>query len=105
MRSSVKREELSEGPKAAIIDKTSKEKRKGPIKGVLGFDEDMDQESLMAEAFGDAGAEQEFAESKAEVEKREEEEYKKEHHIDDPLDMEGWGNWAGIVRVMSEYED
>lgn len=105
MRDSVKREESSEGPKAVIIDKTSKEKRKGPIKGVLGFDDDMDQEGLMAEAFGDAGAEQEFAESKAEVEERDEEAYKKEHHIGDQVEMEGWGSWAGIVRTASECED
>ena len=52
----------------------------------------------MAQAFADAGAEQEFAETKAEVIERDKEDYKQKHHIQSDVEMEGWGSWAGIVR-------
>lgn len=88
-----------------IIDETTVEKqpkKKGPIMGVLGFDEeDMDQEQLMNRAFADAGAEEEFAEEKARVMEEDEKEYKRKHKIQDAFSMEGWGDWAGIVCVLS----
>ena len=88
-----------EGPKVVIIEKSSEPKRKGPVKGILGFEDELDQEALMAQAFADAGAEQEFAETKAEVIEREQEEYKAKHHIQNDWEMEGWGSWAGIVET------
>lgn len=91
--------ENAEGPKVVIIEKSSEPKRKGPVKGILGFEDELDQEALMAQAFADAGAEQEFAETKAEVIEREQEEYKAKHHIQNDWEMEGWGSWAGIVET------
>ena len=91
--------EDGKGPKVVIIEKSSEPKRKGPVKGILGFEDDLDQEALMAQAFADAGAEQEFAETKAEVIEREREEYKEKHHIQNDWEMEGWGSWAGIVET------
>lgn len=91
--------ENAEGPKVVIIEKSSEPKRKGPVKGILGFEDELDQETLMAQAFADAGAEQEFAETKAEVIEREQEEYKAKHHIQNDWEMEGWGSWAGIVET------
>lgn len=86
--------------KVNIIDETTveKPKKKGPILGVLGFDDELDQEELMNRAFADAGAEEDFAEDKARVIAEDEQDYKKKHKIQDAFDMEGWGNWAGIVR-------
>ena len=91
--------ENAEGPKVVIIEKSSEPKRKGPVKGILGFEDELDQEALMAQAFADAGAEQEFAETKAEVIEREQEEYKAKNHIQNDWEMEGWGSWAGIVET------
>lgn len=91
--------EDDKGPKVVIIEKSSEPKRKGPVKGILGFEDELDQEALMAQAFADAGAEQEFAETKAEVIEREREEYKAKHHIQNDWEMEGWGSWAGIVET------
>ena len=91
--------ENPEGPKVGIIERSLAPQRKGPVKGILGFEDELDQEALMAQAFADAGAEQEFAETKAEVIEREQEEYKAKHHIQNDWEMEGWGSWAGIVET------
>ena len=91
--------EEEKGPKVVIIEKSAEAKRKGPVRGVLGFEDELDQESLMAQAFADAGAEQEFAEAKAEVVERDREDYKAKHHIQKEVEMEGWGSWAGIVET------
>ena len=91
--------EEEKGPKVVIIEKSAEAKRKGPVRGVLGFEDELDQESLMAQAFADAGAEQEFAEAKAEVVERDREDYKAKHYIQKEVEMEGWGSWAGIVET------
>lgn len=90
--------------KVNIIDETTveKPKKKGPILGTLGFDDELDQEELMNRAFADAGAEEDFAEDKARVIAEDEQDYKKKHKIQDAFDMEGWGNWAGIVGVIDK---
>lgn len=104
MKASQKREkhekhEKQEEVKVHIIDETTveKPKKKGPISGILGFDDELDQEELMSRAFADAGAEEDFADEKARVMEADEQEFKKKHKIEDSFDMEGWGNWAGIV--------
>jgi U3 small nucleolar RNA-associated protein 14 len=68
-----------------------------PVRGQLGFDETPTQEELLAQAFVDAGAEQEFAEAKSAVLEREEAEYKRKHGIREDVELDGWGSWAGIV--------
>ena len=95
-----KKEKEKKEVEVHIIDKptvdTSK-KEKGPIRGILGFDEEFDQEELMNQAFSNAGAEEDFAEEKERVIREDEKEYKRKHKMEDAFAMEGWGDWAGIV--------
>ena len=68
MKASQKKEKKEKDKKEIevhIIDKTTDEtpkKQKGPIRGILGFDEEFDQEELMNQAFSNAGAEEDFIE-------------------------------------------
>ena len=92
------------GPRVVIIDAESKAKEraaKGPIRGVLGL-EDATQEELMAQAFGDEKAEEEFAAEKEAAVQEDVDSYKREHGIQDTPMLEGWGSWAGIVSVRRE---
>lgn len=108
MKASEKKEKKEKEKKEVevhIIDETTAEtakKPKGPIRGILGFDEEFDQEELMNQAFANAGAEQDFAEEKERVVQEDEKEYKRKHKIQDAFSMEGWGDWAGIVRYLDD---
>ena len=93
----------------STVNKEKEKKPKGPIRGILGFDEeeegeegsdsDLNHQELMNRAFAgaDAGAEEDFAEDKARVIADDEKEYKRKHKIQDAFSMEGWGDWAGMV--------
>lgn len=105
MKASQKKEKKEKDKKEIevhIIDKTTDEtpkKQKGPIRGILGFDEEFDQEELMNQAFSNAGAEEDFIEEKERIIHEDEKEYKRKHKIEDAFAMEGWGDWAGIVSI------
>ena len=105
MKASQKKEKKEKDKKEIevhIIDKTTDEtpkKQKGPIRGILGFDEEFDQEELMNQAFSNAGAEEDFIEEKERIIHEDEKEHKRKHKIEDAFAMEGWGDWAGIVSI------